>query len=206
MQYSVTANGDPTAGGSHTSRTISWTVKDGSTSNGTSAIDTSALTTVHTAPTVTVSGTPHYAGGGPATILDSGFTVTDPNSGGNLAGATVKISSGFLSGDTLAATTTGTSIVASYDSGTGILTLTGTDTIAHYQTVMQSITYSSSATDPTNVGADTSRTIQWTVNDGSTSNGTSNTGSLTLGVSVGPVIVAGASVQLRRRQRAGDPR
>ena len=194
VQYSVTANGDPTAGGSHTSRTISWTVKDGSTSNGTSAVDTSALTTVHTAPTVTVSGTPHYAGGGPATTLDSGFTVTDPNSGGNLASATVKISSGFLSGDTLAATTTGTSIVASYASGTGILTLTGTDTIAHYQTVMQSITYSSSATDPTNVGADPSRTIQWTVNDGSTSNGTSNTGSLTLGVSVGPIIVAGASV------------
>ena len=196
VQYSVTANGDPTAGGSHTSRTISWTVTDGSTSNGTTT-DTSALTTVHTAPAVTVSGTPQYAAGGPATVLDSGFIVTDLNSGGNLAGATVKISAGFLTGDTLAATTTGTNITVGYDAVHGVLTLSGTDTIAHYQTVLQSITYSSTATDPTGAGTDTSRTIQWTVTDGSTSNGTSNTGSLSLGVITGPLIVAGDTVSFR---------
>ena len=71
MQYSVTANGDPTAGGGQTSRTISWKVKDGSTSNGSSAVDTSSLTTVHTAPTVN-KGHAHYFVGGSAMILDSG--------------------------------------------------------------------------------------------------------------------------------------
>ncbi len=50
------SNGDPTDGGSDTSRTISWTVTDGNTSHGTSTAATSTLTTVHTAPVVTAGG------------------------------------------------------------------------------------------------------------------------------------------------------
>src|SRR5262249_16384400 len=50
-------NGDPTAGGGDTQRTISWTVTDGSSSNGTSTGDTSTLDTVHVAPTITAGAT-----------------------------------------------------------------------------------------------------------------------------------------------------
>ena len=66
----------------------------------------------------------------------------------------------------LAATTTGTSITASYNAATGVLSLSGTDTLAHYQAVLDSVTYSSSSQNPTNFGADTSRSISWVVNDG----------------------------------------
>ena len=39
-------------------------------------------------------------------------------------------------GDVLAANISGTSITASYDSATETLTLTGSDTLAHYQSVL----------------------------------------------------------------------
>ena len=46
-----------------------------------------------------------------AVVIDSGLTVTDPDNQ-NLARATVTISSGFQTGDVLAASTAGTSITA----------------------------------------------------------------------------------------------
>lgn len=57
--------------------------------------------------------------------------------------------------ESLAATTTGTNITASYDSGTGVLSLTGTDTAANYQTVLRSVTYNNTDDTPTT----TSRSI-----------------------------------------------
>jgi len=192
VQYSVTANGDPTAGGSHTSRTISWTVNDGSTSNGTSAVDTSVLTTVHTAPTVNTGASAHYFVGGSPVILDGTVTARDPNSGGNLAGATVAIGS-FLTGDTLNFTNQN-GITGSYNSTNGILTLSGTASIAFYQAALRSITYSSTAADATAGNTDLSRVISWTVRDGSTSNGTSTTDTSNLTVTNGPQIGVGGTV------------
>ena len=51
-------------------------------------------------------------------------------------------------GDTLAATITGTSITASYSASTGVLSglSAGSDTLAHYQQVLDSVSYSSTLT------------------------------------------------------------
>ena len=68
---------------------------------------------------------------------------------------------GFFTGDVLAATTAGTGITASYNAASGVLTLTGNDTLAHYQQVLDSVTYFSTSDNPTNFGTDTSRTISW---------------------------------------------
>jgi FecR protein len=112
--------------------------------------------------------------------LDTAVTVNDPN--GNLASAKVTISQGFLAGDTLAANTAGTGITASYDPTSGILTLSGTDTLAHYAQVLDSATYASTAADPTNGGADASRTMSWQVGDGvSPSNVATSTVSIVTG-------------------------
>jgi phospholipase C len=116
-----------------------------------------------------------YSAGGTATTLSSGTTVSDPESA-NLVSGTVSISSGtFLTGDTLAAVTTGTSITASYNTSTGVLSLTGSDTLAHYQQVLDSFSYSSSSQNPTNSGADPSRTVSWVVNDGTLNSATQTT-------------------------------
>ena len=75
----------------------------------------------------------------------------------------------------LAATTAGTGITANYNAATGVLTLTGNDTLAHYQQVLDSVTYVSTSDNPTNFGTQTSRTISWVVNDGALNNGTTQT-------------------------------
>src|SRR6185437_17108811 len=50
---------------------------------------------------------------------------------------------------------------------------------AHYQSVLDSVTFSSTAGDPTNGGADLTRTLSWTLNDGALSS-TAQTETLTI--------------------------
>ena len=97
-----------------------------------------------------VAASASYAAGGTATTLSSGTTVSDPGGSTTLVSGSVSISSGLFTGDTLAASTSGTSITASYNASTGVLSLTGTDTLAHYQQVLDSVSYSSSSQNPTN--------------------------------------------------------
>ena len=156
------SNGDPTGGGVDTSRTIDWTVDDGVAN---SSVATSALDVVHEPPKVTAGGAPTYTEGGSAVTLDAAISVSDPDSEGLLAGATVQITSGYLSGDALTANTAGTAITASYN-GDGLLTLSGSDPLAFYQQVLESVAYSSTAANPTDGGADATRTLTWTVDDG----------------------------------------
>src|SRR5262249_29480870 len=97
--------------------------------------------------------------GGPAVIVDAGLTGGDPDSA-NLGGATVSISAGFLSGDKLNFGNQN-GISGSYNAATGVLTLTDSASLANYQTALESVTFSSSSADPTNGGANLSRTISW---------------------------------------------
>ncbi len=206
VSYSFTPSGDDPTGGSanDTSRTISWVVNDGSTSNGTSNTPTTTLSVVHEAPVVT-AGTPSVTFDGGSTtpvVLDSGITVADSDSGGTLASATVSISSGYITGDTLNFTnnssTMGNIAISTNSGGQLVLTSAGdTATLAQWDAALQSVSYSftPSGDDPTGGSAnDTSRTISWVVNDGSTSNGTSNTATSTLDTAhVAPVVTAGGT-------------
>ncbi|MHC5831346.1 MAG: hypothetical protein ACYT04_89120, partial [Nostoc sp.] len=54
-------------------------------------------------------------------------------------------------------------ISGSYDNINGVLTLTGTATVAQYQTALRSVTYQNSSDNPST----TTRTISFVVNDGS---------------------------------------
>ena len=137
------------------------------------------------APIVLAGGTVTFTGGtassGP---LDGALTVNDVDSGGKLTGATVSIGTGFIAnGDTLNFTSQN-GITGSYDAVHGVLTLSGTTSIANYQAALASITYSfTPGGDPTGgVANDVSRTISWVVQDGSTINGTSATATSTLQV------------------------
>ena len=159
-----TPNGDPTLGGAPPTRTIDRVVNDGALNSPTA---TSTLDVVHVAPVIAAGGTATFQGGGDPVTLDGSLAVTDVDSNGDLSSASVSISAGFTSGDTLSAITTNTGITASYDAMNGILSLTGMDTLANYQTVLDSVAYSFSPTnsDPTGGGGDTTRTIKWVAND-----------------------------------------
>ncbi len=142
----------------------------------------SVLGITHTAPTVTAGASVTYPAGSSAMLLDSTLAVVDPDSGGNLTGATIKIASGFVAGDTLSFGNQN-AITGNYNAATGLLTLSGTDTLDHYQTALESITFSA----PGTTGAG-SRTIEWSVTDGSSSNGTSNTATSTVDLLHVPLI------------------
>ncbi|MBN3922907.1 cadherin-like domain-containing protein [Nostoc sp. NMS4] len=95
------------------------------------------------------------------TAIDSGITVSDTDSP-NLASATVSITSGFASAQDTLAFTNQNGITGSYNSSTGVLTLTGSSTVANYQTALRSITYNNSSDNPST----TPRTVSFVVNDG----------------------------------------
>ena len=125
-----------------------------------------------------------YSAGGLPTNLSPAASVSDPEST-TLASGSVSITNGLLAGDALATSTSGTNISANYDPSTGVLTLTGADTLAHYQQVLDGVTYSSSSQNPTNYGVNASRTLSWAVNDGAVSSQAQTT---TVNLTGGPAV------------------
>ncbi|MCP4269432.1 MAG: hypothetical protein GY777_28325, partial [Candidatus Brocadiaceae bacterium] len=136
ITYENTNSDDPNTG----NRTIAWAVFDG---NDTSAGVTSTITVAATndAPVVAgAGGTLGYTEGDGAQIIDATLTITDVDDT-DIASATVTISGGFVGAEDVLAFTDGGGITGSYDSGTGVLTLSGTATLAAYEAALESITY-----------------------------------------------------------------
>ncbi|WP_375471014.1 beta strand repeat-containing protein [uncultured Nostoc sp.] len=120
------------------------------------------------------------------TAIDLGITVSDTDSP-NLASATVRITNGFASAEDILAFTNQNGIIGSYNSSTGVLTLTGSATVANYQTALRSITYTNSSDNPST----TPRTVSFLVNDG-TVNSTAFTRNINI-TSVNDVAIATAT-------------
>ena len=112
-------------------------------------------------------------------VLLAAPTITDID-GDHLASATVKLSGSFVgSGDQLSVSGTTSGVISGTNiavtitidgSGNQTLTLTGYDTIAHYQQVLADIRFTPNGDNPTNYGANTTRTVIWQVNDGAAGN------------------------------------
>ncbi len=100
------------------------------------------------------------SGDSPLTITSS-LAISDGNDT-NIEDATVAITSNFDGTEDVLGFTNQNGITGSYSSGTGILTLTGSATLANYQTALRSVTYQN--TDPAPGTA--TRTISFTINDG----------------------------------------
>src|SRR5262249_60237024 len=100
--------------------------------------------------------------------LAGAASVSAPDSA-NLASATVAITGGTFAGDgdVLSLSVAGTNITANYNAATERLVLTGSDTLAHYSQVLDTVTFGTTSDNPTNFGAAPSRTLVWTLNDGS---------------------------------------
>jgi len=154
---------DAASGGASPVDQFTFTVADGKGGTATEGFDV----TIHRPPTLSGGDTVTFHAGYPLDV-DSGLVLNAPDTeAGNLiSGASVVIGTGFLAGDTLTAVTTGLpGINAAYNQATGVLTLSGNDTPADYQAVLRSVTFSSSAADPTDGGADTQRVLDYQVAD-----------------------------------------
>jgi hypothetical protein len=142
-------------------RTLSVQVTDATALASNTSTRNMTLTAANDPPAVTTSaGDLDYAEGDSGRVVDAALTVSDPDDT-NLEGATVRVSSGFVALENDALNFTDQNgITGTYDSGTGVLTLTGPASVANYQTALRSITFD---TDAVSGG---SRTIEFNVNDG----------------------------------------
>src|SRR5262249_7963586 len=127
--------------------TVSLTVTDNDT--GTTTFTAAALVVGNVAPvlTITPSDTISYTEDGPAlTVLPAADTVTIPDVGVNdtITQAAVAITTNFNPGDVLAvAGSLPPGVTASYDSGTGVLTISGTASRSAYEGILRQVQFSS---------------------------------------------------------------
>jgi hypothetical protein len=164
--------------------TFSVTLSDNGGGTDTSAPQTFTITVIppNASPVVTTTaGNLAYTENQGATPIDPGLTVTDSDDA-NLTGATVAITAGFVSAQDTLAFTNQLGITGNYNSGTGVLTLTGTTTVANYQTALRTVTYQNSSDDPT-----ASRTITFTATDGVSLPGSATRGIAITAVNDAPV-------------------
>lgn len=154
---------------------------DGSTAYGGQDIDQSAntltfdVTAINDAPMADLNGagpgldvTGNYIEGGSAIRPLSDVTISDVDSA-TLISATVTISSGLAAGDLLRGSlglsgTTGSGITYSYNSGTGLLTMSGSASAAAYQAELAALSFKSTSDNP-----GTARDITVVVTDGAAS-------------------------------------
>jgi hypothetical protein len=165
-------------------------------------------------PVLDVNGMAAAAEQGAAVALLSGTpTITDVD-GGHLASATVQITGGTFSSNEDSADDdnlgigaglqqsgliAGTNINVSWNQATSTLTLTGYDTLANYEAALAAVRYQATGDNPTNYGANPSRTITWTVSDGAIGipGGEQNSDTSTLNIAGNddaPVNTTGAAV------------
>ena len=174
------ASDDPSV----TSRTVTWTVTDGTLSgSGQSTIN---ITAVNDPPVVTAGNTLSYNEGDGTVAVDSGLLMTDAEND-TITGATVEITGGYVSGEDFLDVPTIGAISGSFSGG--VLTLSGNDSVANYQAALRQVTFENTSFNPT----DGVRTLTWTVDDG-TDDSTAVTSQVDLGgVNDPPVISAGVT-------------
>ena len=123
-----------------------------------------------------------YTEGAAAGVVLTGIDTTDADTA-SLTGATVAITSGLTTGDILSFTNDGStmgSISGTYDSSTGVLTLSGAGTPAQYQNAFRNVKFRNTTNNPTAISS--TRTVTWQANDGNASNNLSTTTTSTITV------------------------
>jgi hypothetical protein len=110
-----------------------------------------------------------FTEGEAAKLIEDELDATVTDDGATLASLTVTITNLLDAGsETLSTDVTGTSITASYVAATGVLTLTGPDTVANFQTVLRKVRYLNSDNAPDT----TPRVIHFVANDGALNSNT----------------------------------
>ena len=163
------------AGGTTLTGNASYTVNVRSTDAGGNAFTQTLTLTGANGPSASAGGTLSYNERDAAAVIDTGVTLVNATGAANMTGATARISSGFVAGDVLGfASQNG--ITGSYNTGTGVLTLSGAASFADYQTALRSVTFAAPNLYET---ATSSRTVTWA---GTDSNGTGTTAASTVSV------------------------
>ncbi|MBI5109772.1 MAG: tandem-95 repeat protein, partial [Rhodocyclales bacterium] len=152
-------------------RTVSYTVND-SAANSNTVTSTINITAANDAPVIDLDGsatgitytTTYFTGPDtPIRVADTDFSLTDVDSA-NLNRLRLQIGN-FQGGDMLTFTNIG-NITGTYNSGSGLLTLSGVDTVANYQAALDAVRFYTTSTN------NTARTVTVTPRDSSGLSGT----------------------------------
>ena len=157
------AGGFSSTVGSETRVTVDTTTNGGTTAiaAATASLSTS-ITAVNDPPLLTGSGgTLAYTENAAAVAIDPGLALSDVDSG-TLSTAWVWFGANYASGQDVLGFTDQNGITSSWDAGAGILTLSGTATVAQYQTALRSVTYVNGSDAPSTV----TRMLSFAANDG----------------------------------------
>ena len=168
--------------------TFTYTMQDTAAVQSTATV-TITITGVNDAPVVTTTGgASAFTEDGGAVVVDGGVTVTDVDVE-PMTQATVTISNLLNAGlETLAAPTLLGGATANYVAPT--LTISGSATLAQYQTMLRAVTYNNTSQNPNT----TARTIAFQVNDGTVLSTVANKTVSVAAVNDAPAITAGATI------------
>lgn len=161
-----------------TAARVAWfTVNDGAT-NSTPATQSITVTALHLPPLLSgiESSALSYNALGAATAITSTLLVSTAVVN-DLTSATVQIQN-YQNGQDVLMFQNTAKITGTFNGFTGVLTLTGVDTVSDYRTALRSVMFFNS--DPYPVVGD--RTINFQVNDGTASNNLSNVATRTIDV------------------------
>jgi hypothetical protein len=181
------------------SRTLSITVNSGAF---TSAAATTKVNIMPAPPSLNVTASnAHFTQGGASISVDSSVTISSATDA-QIAGATVKIGKGFMAGDKLSFVKQ-PGITGAYNAAIGLLVLKGLASLAAYQLVLDSITFSSTSLNPTDYGNYSARQLFWTVTgkSGGTSKRTTTAISI-VGVDAAPTLLHGGNTDRYRLGKA----
>jgi hypothetical protein len=141
-------------------RVFSFVVNDGMFTSS-SHITSIFIIPVEDAPALSGGNTVSYLENASPLIINPSITISDLDSA-TLSSAAVSINN-FASGeDILGFSVLPAGITGNYNSGNGLLTLSGTSSVANYESALRSIIYSNTSDNPLSVP----RTVSFAVNDG----------------------------------------
>ncbi|NBR07951.1 MAG: LamG domain-containing protein, partial [Planctomycetes bacterium] len=133
---------------------------------GSASISQINILAVNDKPVIATGGSiVSYTENAAATVIDAGITISDADDT-NLASATVTITNA-VTGDVLSFNNNNSATYGNISGNyaNGVLTLSGTATLAQYQAALRSVTYLSTSEDPTVGNTRNNRTITWSVTD-----------------------------------------
>ncbi len=158
-------------------RTVSFTVNDGASNSNTLTRDI-GITVVNDAPVeASIEGAAlAYTENAGAVVITNTLALSDVDDT-QLESALIQITGNYATGEDVLSFVDQNGITGSWNAVTGAMSLSGTATVAHYQSALRSITYQNSSDDPSTA----TRTVSFTVNDGASN---SNTLTRDIGITV----------------------
>lgn len=196
VKYENTSGSPSTA-----TRTVTFQVTDGSLQSNTQSRNIAVQAPANQPPVLSgiESSTLSYNAGQGELQITQTLSVSDGDST-NLSGATVAISSNYVNGEDFLRFTNQNGITGSFSAGTGILTLSGSSSVANYQAALRSVEYENTSGSPSTA----TRTVTFRVTDNTSLQ--SNTQSRNIGVSSasGPGTIEFVSAEYKPTQEGGN--